>query len=310
MKFIPLGTVITTMNLSLEKTPLHPSMAAIDGYLLVLCDLFEKIDAQRQATLTTSEAESLHQLRIAIRRARSILREGRKVLPTLLAQSMSDDLAWLSSITGDARDLDTLVDHWPLYERMVEPKEANRLQVVIREVHYRRTDAYREMRAHLNGQRTITLINEWQVFMLDGTDFGDEGSAAHDELKDVIAQRLSKAHQQLIKDCRAINSKSSDDDVHALRKDAKRVRYLAESFSEIFPKKNGDLLLPQLLNLQDTLGEFQDLRIHETIIDDALPYLRPIYTPSTIEATEELLDHMKKRRQKLRKKVISGILRA
>lgn len=307
--FLRLGTVITTMNVSLAKTPLHPSMNAIDGYLLVLCDLFEKIDTYRQHTLTTSEPEALHRLRIAIRQARSVLREGRKVLPSTLAEAMSDDLAWLSSITGEARDLDMLVEHWPTYERMVEAKEVNRLQVIIREIHFRQKDVYREMRALLNGQRAITLINEWQVLMIDGTDFGDEAANAHDELQDVVTRRLAKAHRQLQQDCRRIDAKSSDHDIHALRKDAKRIRYLVESFSEIFPSKNSDSILPQLLNLQDTLGEFQDLRIHEAVITDALAYLRPIYTPSTIDASEELLSQMRRRRQKLRKKVISGLLK-
>lgn len=308
--FMPLGTVITTMNVSLAKAPLHPSMSAVDGYLLVLCDLFEKIDACREQTLTTSEPESLHQLRIAIRQARSVLQEGRKVLPSRLAREMADDLAWFSSITGEARDLDMLVEHWPMYERMVEPKEVNRLQVMIREIHYRRKDVYREMRAQLNGQRAITLINEWQVAMIDGADFGDDGLNAHDDLKDVVIRRLSKARQQLLQDCRQINEKSSDDDVHALRKDAKRIRYLVESFTDILPPKNNDSILPQLLSLQDSLGEFQDLRIHEAVINDALAYLRPIYTPSTIEATEELLGQMKRRRRKLRRKIVSGIVRA
>lgn len=307
--FAPLGTVIMTMNVSLIKAPLHPSMSAVDGYLLVLCDLFEKIDAGREQTLTNSEPESLHQLRIAVRQARSILHEGRKVLPSTLAQAMADDLAWLSAITGDARDMDMLVEHWPTYERMVEPKEVNRLQVMIREIHYRRKDVYREMRAQLNGQRAIALINEWQVVMIDGADFGDVGTNAHDELKDVVIRRLSKAHQQLVQDCRRIAEKSSDDEIHVLRKDAKRIRYLVESFAEILPRKNNELILPQLLTLQDSLGEFQDLRIHEAVITEALAYLRPIYTSSTIEATEELLSQMRKRRRKVRKKIISGIVR-
>ena len=296
------------MNVSLAKAPLHPSMPAIDGYLFVLCNLFEDIDLYRRATLLTSDPEPVHKLRIAIRQARSVLRESRKVIPSDIAHAMSDDLAWLSSITGMVRDLDTLVEHWQIYERMVEPREVNRLQVVIREIRFRQAEHRQEMCVHLNSQRAITLINDWLVLMIDRTDLDRGTPNGRDELKDVIDRRLSKAHRQLLQDCRRIDTKSSDDDIHGLRKDAKRIRYLVESFSEFFPPKNNDLILPQLLDLQNSLGEFQDLRIHETVITDALTYLRPIYTHSTIHAAEELLGQTRRRRQKLRKKVINGLL--
>ena len=298
------------MNVSLLKAPLHPSMPAIDGYLFVLCNLFEDIDLYRRATLLTSDPEQVHKLRIAIRQARSVLRESRKVIPSDITHAMSDDLAWLSRITGMVRDLDTLVEHWQIYERMVEPSEVNRLQVVIREICFRQTEHRREMCTHLNSQRAITLINDWLVLMIDRTDLDQGTPNGRHELKDVIDRRLSKAHRQLLQDCRRIDVKSSDDDIHGLRKDAKRIRYLAESFSDVSMPNDDDLVLPRMHLLQDSLGEFQDLRIHETVITDALAYLRPIYTHSTIQAAEKLLGQMRRRRQKVRKKVINGLLRA
>ncbi len=297
------------MNVSLAKAPLHRSMTAHDGYLLILANLFEDIDMYRRATLTTSEPEPLHKLRIAIRQARSILRESRKVIPSNIAHAMDADLAWLSSVTGAVRDLDTLEENWSMYERMVEPREVNRLQVVIREIHFRQTEHRREMCTHLNSQRAITLINDWQVLFIDEADFGKDTRDGQDALADVVSRRLAKAHRQLVQDCRRIDAKSSDDDIHVLRKDVKRIRYLAESFSGVVTPNNDESVLPRLLHLQDSLGEFQDLRIHETAIKDALVYLRPIYTSTTIEATEALLHQMKTRRQRLRKKVINRLLK-
>ena len=297
------------MNVSLAKAPLHRSMTAHNGYVLILGNLFEDIDLYRGATLTTSEPEPLHQLRIAIRQARSVLRESRKVIPSDIAHAMDDDLAWLSGITGAVRDLDTLVENWSMYERMVEPRNVNCLQVVIREIHHRQAEHRREMCAQLNSQRAVTVINDWQVLFIDETDFGKDTRDAQDALVDVVSRRLAKAHRQLVQDCRRIDEASSDDDIHALRKDVKRIRYLAESFSEIVTPNDDESVLPRLLHLQDSLGEFQDLRIHEAAIKDALIYLRPIYTSTTIEATEALLHQMKTRRRKLRKKVISRIFR-
>ncbi|MEY3290861.1 MAG: hypothetical protein RLY19_952 [Actinomycetota bacterium] len=305
-----LSTVITTMNLVLTKTVLRPTMPAIDGYLLALCDLFETIDSSRNDTLTSPSPQALHELRIAIRRARSILREGKKVLPEEIFAAMSQDLSWLSSITSEARNLDTLVDNWPAYERLIEPKDVNHLHALVREIHHRRSVVYQDMRSQLNGQRVITLINEWQVFMLDGVNVDKNGVLAQRMLKEVVTEQISRAHRKFVSDCGEITNKSSDHDVHTLRKDAKRIRYMAESFHELLSAKKEKTLLAKLLTLQDNLGEIQDLRVHEEILEDIIPCLRSMSATSNITAAEELLAQMARRRRKLRKKVIEGVLRA
>ena len=298
------------MNISLIKAPLHPAMTALDGYLLVLCDLFESIDMHRHETLTTFSAESLHRLRVDIRRARSVLREGRKVLPSELGHAMSEDLSWLSSITSASRDLDMLLESWPEYERMMEPRDVNRLQVVAREIHHRHKATYREMCAQLNGQRAITLINEWQVLMLDGTDFGFGGPDAYESLKSVVTQRLSRAHNELVRVSNGLTSKSSDTEIHNLRKDVKRIKYLIESFREIFTLKKDLEIVPHLSEMHDLLGRFQDLRVHENAIGETLDYLRPMYDTSTISAIEDLIENMQRKRKRLRKKVMTEVLHA
>jgi len=307
-EFVVLGTVITTMNISLTKAPLHPAMIAIDGYLLVLCDLFENIDVHRHATLTTYEAESLHQLRISIRQARSVLREGRKVLPAELLRAMSEDLSWLSSITSASRDLDVLLEHWPQYERMMEPREVSRLQVIVREINNHHKEAYREMCAQLNGQRAIALINEWQVMMLDGTDFGSGGPDAYESLTSVVTRRLSRAQNKLVHLGHQLTVKSSDTEIHNLRKDVKKIKYLIESFEEIFILKRDQAIVSKLSEMHDLLGRFQDLRVHEDVVSDTLSYLRPMCDPTTISAIENLLENMHQKRKRLRKKVIAESL--
>jgi CHAD domain-containing protein len=85
---------------------------------------------------------------------------------------------------------------------------------------------------------------------------------------------------------------------------------MAESFPKLLSVKKEKVLLAKLLTLQDNLGEIQDLRVHEEILEDTIPCLRSMSATSTITATEELLAQMARRRRKLRKKVIEEVLRA
>ena len=56
---------------------LDPQAPAIEGYRLVLANLDEAIEANRQGTIDDIDPEFLHDLRVAVRRSRSILRHGR-----------------------------------------------------------------------------------------------------------------------------------------------------------------------------------------------------------------------------------------
>jgi len=49
--------------------------------------------------------------------------------------------------------------------------------------------------------------------------------------------------------------------LHVLRIHCKKLRYLMEFFSSLFPPKKINTLIDQLKKLQDNLGDFNDLRI-------------------------------------------------
>ncbi|HXV98801.1 MAG TPA: CHAD domain-containing protein, partial [Anaerolineae bacterium] len=51
--------------------------------------------------------------------------------------------------------------------------------------------------------------------------------------------------------------------LHALRIECKKLRYLMEFFSSLFPAKEIALLIGQLKQLQNNLGEFNDLRVQQ-----------------------------------------------
>ena len=55
--------------------------------MLVLAHLDRSIEANLQGTIDDIDPEFLHEFRVAVRRSRSVLRHGRRVLP-------ADVLAW------------------------------------------------------------------------------------------------------------------------------------------------------------------------------------------------------------------------
>jgi CHAD domain-containing protein len=77
-----------------------------------------------------------------------------------------------------------------------------------------------------------------------------------------VAGRIAKAQGRLLSQGRAITPTSPPEDLHDLRKDAKKLRYLLECFGSLLPAKPRKAFVQQLKALQDNLGAHQDAEVH------------------------------------------------
>ena len=126
----------------------------------------------------------------------------------------------------------------------------------------------------LDSKRYHKLISEWQK-MLASSDFqsGDAPSqeAASPEMfnaakpaRQVASQRIWKLYRRVLKEGRAITSQSHDEELHELRKTCKKFRYLIEFFHDYYADKQIKKRLKTLKQLQENLGDFQDLCVQIT----------------------------------------------
>ncbi len=79
-------------------------------------------------------------------------------------------------------------------------------------------------------------------------------------------RRIEKAEQRLIDHGRAITPDTPAEDVHEVRKDAKRLRYLLECFGSLLPTTERKAFVKRLKALQDNLGEHQDAEVHADML--------------------------------------------
>src|SRR5690606_9334607 len=124
---------------------LDPDMPSIDGFRAVLADLAGAITTNWQGTLDQTDTEFLHDLRIALRRTRTVLGEARGVIPPAARDPARDGFAWLARLTGPARDLDVYVMEWPRYTDPLGPDAAPALRPVLDLLEQRRRAAHTEL---------------------------------------------------------------------------------------------------------------------------------------------------------------------
>lgn len=262
-----------------DDAPSRKTPIARIRYLLMV--QLREIETHDPAVRSGDDPEDVHRFRVATRRARAIARTTRPLLGTTLAQQ-ADELKWLAGLLGAVRDLDVLLEH--LREEAAKlGDERAAAGNLIASLETERDDRRQALLRALRSQRYAALL----------TSFADaiEGLAVHGtdrKLKPLAATQLRKLRKAASK----LDKNPSDEELHSLRKRAKRARYAAE----LVGSKKLERYIEALEDLQDVAGENQDAvvateRLHQTA------------APDTALAAGRLIERESERRRKARSKL-------
>ncbi|HUJ91218.1 MAG TPA: CYTH and CHAD domain-containing protein [Gaiellaceae bacterium] len=226
-----------------------------------------------------TDPESLHDMRVAVRRSRALLRAGRRLIAGD-TDELNAELQWLGSVLGAVRDLDVLLGR--LHEEAAglggdDTKAAEQLlRALERE---RRRDRTALLRA-LGSARYLKLLDRFQAELDALEPSGD------DVPLDALARRELK---KLRKAVRALPEEPHDDELHRVRKLGKRARYASELAGRAGVVRRAKAL-------QDVLGEHQDA----VVAEERLRALAAEATPEQALAAGRLVDRERIRRAETR----------
>jgi CHAD domain-containing protein len=217
--------------------------------------LADVVDANRPGVLADLDPEFLHDLRVAVRRSRSVLKEMRGVLAPEEAAQARSDLRWIQEITGPTRDLDVLLHDWPTMAAPVPAAMAADLRPLVDLLERERQEAFDTMRRALRSRRFAAAWERWQAAIsrsrFDGPDAGDP-------IGEMAGARIVAVYRGMVKMGSAVDDASPPAALHDLRKRGKELRYLLEMFGSMWPAERVKPLVGALKGLQDVLGHFQD----------------------------------------------------
>lgn len=248
---------------------LDRSMPALGGYRVVLDGLLEVVRVNRSGAAAAVDPEFLHDLRVAVRRTRSVLRHGRRVLPDEVRGRARDGFGRLGTLTGHARDLDVQVLDWDELTAGFDDRTMSALGPVRTHLAAEREAAHEAVRAGLADAATDELLEWWQSWLDAPVAMPDElHRRARRPLAPVVARELQRAQRRLLRDARLIDDASPAEHLHQLRKDAKALRYLFECFAPILPGRPRKRFVRRLKSFQDLLGTHQDAEVHAHLLTD------------------------------------------
>jgi CHAD domain-containing protein len=198
----------------------------------------ERLLAHDPGTRLGTDAEELHQMRVATRRLRAFVRAGRDLLDPAQSELLREELGWLGSALGPVRDLDVLLEHLTGEVEFLGA-DAPAGRKLLRALERERRTARRALIAALESERYFALLDALELPVATVAD------------KPSLEQIHADEHRRLRKAARALGPDSPDDDLHAARIKVKRARYAAELSGR-------DAYVKAAKKLQDVLGEHQD----------------------------------------------------
>jgi CHAD domain-containing protein len=245
----------------------------------LLQDQLEEIYAHDPGTRLGTDPESLHDMRVAVRRIRALLRVGGPLIATD-TEALSVELQWLGSLLGAVRDLDVLLARLRDEAATLDAGDRAAASRLLRTLERQRTRARKTLLKALDGERYDALLDRFEEVLTTL-----EPSASEVTLEKLARRELNR----LRADVRALDEEPADDAMHAIRKRTKRARYAYELSA-------AKSVVERAKALQDVLGEYQD----SVVTEERLRALALAAPADQALAAGLLIEHERARRTKAR----------
>ncbi|MFZ4519978.1 MAG: CHAD domain-containing protein [Microthrixaceae bacterium] len=216
------------------------------------------------------DPEELHDARVAVRRARSLLAAGRRVYPAEERELLAALLRWMAGVTSPVRDLDVLREDLPGLAARLSPELSDGIEPLLAAFDRERATALAALFAAMDSERYPVLLRRWRalgnVYRVGGGEPGPDASRPAGQLADDLVWR---AFRRARRAGRVAMDSDDRDAWHDLRKALKRYRYVVNAVAPMYPKGTFGPVQRRLADLQDTLGRLQDHHVQASMIERA-----------------------------------------
>jgi CHAD domain-containing protein len=275
---------------------------AVDATTAILNELLKTIRVNHPGVLKDLDPEFLHDFRVAVRRTRSALTQIKGVFPPARAEHFRSEFRWLGSRTGPARDLDVYLLKIPSYRSALPADVADHLNPLVEYLERRKGIEHRKLVRTLRSKRYAELVEDWTGFLQETHRESPDSPNALRPAKEVASERILKACRKVLKRGAAITDASPAEELHELRIDCKKLRYLILFFHSLYPPESLGPLVKELKKLQDNLGDLNDLHFQREALRGSAETMMAerLAPPETLMAMGRLMGQLEVQESKER----------
>jgi CHAD domain-containing protein len=243
------------------------------------------------------EAEPIHQMRVATRKLRAVLRIFHDLMDKQWADELSAELRWVAHLLGPVRDLDILRER---LKNAARPQDRQTLRPIQRLLGERHHDAQAAMKEGLKSERYSELVERLRIGSLSPEMTLEAGEPP----SEIMLPMILNAWKKLARTANKLQPEDAPVKYHHVRKMAKRVRYATELLMmnlAVSDRENAEQFIKCLKKLQDTLGEHQDAVVAAKTVSIILD--AKAQTASTTNAAKRLITSQEKAAKSARRKL-------
>lgn len=240
------------------RVPLPADVTAGEAARRILAVLLDTLEANEDGVRQDLDLEFLHDLRVAVRRTRSLLGQMQEVLPRSFLH-YRQEFAWLGYATGAVRDLDVQLLAFPDHAAALGPSGPADLEPVREAMRAQRSRERCQLLEALAAPRYRRLKKDWRALLEAEDAAAWTGGEAQQPALEVSSAMIRRRYRKAFKVGAELTIDSVDADLHRLRIHCKKLRYLLEFFAALYPREDIRQVVKALKGLQDNLGDYQDL---------------------------------------------------
>ena len=211
------------------------------------------------------DAEYLHQMRVALRRLRVALRMAEKIHVDQELTSLRTTLGELGSELGKIREWDVFIAQivQPMCNAIEGEIGQQSMQVLLEVCEQQRADCYGVLRQQ--GGELQRLLLRFAIWMNGG--YWQQAEELAPLTGQFAEMRLNQLYRRYLKAGMQLDTLDAAH-LHALRIQAKKLRYSAEFFAALFDTRKAKAFLSALSEVQERLGEINDITVAHRLLEN------------------------------------------
>jgi len=240
-------------------------MTVDDAVALIFTECLKHWTINESVVLRGVDPEGIHEMRVGLRRMRSALSDFRAIIPTPQLAWMKRETKWLITSLGAARDWDVFL------AELLGPVEAARpgdrgLKELRTAARAERKRGYATTRIAIRCVRHSRFLAQMRDWLAARRWLQKDRKSLDEPIRKLARRVLRKRHDAALKLGRDFSSLSAEQH-HQLRIALKKLRYTADFFRSLYPKKPAKPYFRALAQMQNCLGHMNDVIVAEHLLE-------------------------------------------
>jgi CHAD domain-containing protein len=248
------------------RLTLSNDLTVEQAFKAIAANCLAHIQHNEAGVVEGADPESIHQMRVGMRRLRSALGLFKDVIAC--PDTIKEELRWFAAKLGEARDWEVLAGMTLLKVHAAAPKRADmqQLQQAARDIARKNRE---EASAAINSVRYTRLMLSFSGWMQETRQrdsiTGSAGNNLNLPIRKFAKRSLANARKRLRKREKRLHGNDAQAR-HQVRIAAKKTRYATEFFQSLYPARQVRNYVDALSALQDDLGWLNDAVVADGLL--------------------------------------------